>query len=181
MNIFKRKKKKPDPYKRRAEAQKRLDKLCSERDDLDKHHRWDYDYEEKRKALTRGIAAALSDKNLAEDEIRTPTSVPHTVIDNSNRVFAPKLGVKIGSDNTAEGKFIAYNKEDNSQKSRKQQHSSEPAEPTKKSNAKIIFFLVVFGLFLVGVAALSVYLSTCIGNKSAYSNAAASIFASTSE
>ena len=46
------------PYKRRAEAQKRLDKLCSERDDLDKHHRWDYDYEEKRKALTRGIGNA---------------------------------------------------------------------------------------------------------------------------
>ena len=113
-------------------------------------------------------------------ELKHPKPVPQSVDDHSVRVFAPKLGVKIGSDNTAEGKFIAYNKEDNSQKSRKQQHSSEPAEPTKKSNAKIIFFLVVFGLFLVGVAALSVYLSTCIGNKSAYSTAAA-IFASTSE
>lgn len=164
MNIFKRKKKKPDPYKRRAEAQKRLDRLCSKRDDLDKHHKWDYDYKEKRKALTRGIAAAISDKKLAEDEIRTPTSVPHTFIDNSNRVFAPKFGFKLGSDNTAEGKLIAYNNENDSVKNpRKQSPSSTTDEPSKKSNAKTIFFLVIFGIVLVGVAALSIYLSTCIG------------------
>lgn len=133
------------------------------------------------KTLQSKIADEENYQQFLLTEQKHPKPVPHTVIDNSNRVFAPKFGAKIGSENKVEANASAHLHLENKEtaKNSRRRTSPEPAEPTKYSNAKTIIFLVVFGLVLVGVAALSIYLSTCNVN-STHSNAAA-IFASTSE
>ncbi len=162
-------------HKRRMRAQKRIEKLCRKRDRLDNGRRY-YDYDEKRNRLNRGIASSISDKKLAESEIRHPRPVPHTVIDNSKRIFAPKVGVKIGSDNKAEAHISGHY-----HSTRKRTHTESGKRTKNKGNKVKLIFLSIGIACLIGLTIFAtVRINNCVNAKeTAYSNACA-IFATTS-
>lgn len=166
---------KDTPHTRRNKAQKRIDRLCNKRDRLDNYHRWDYNYEEKRKRLNRKIAGAISDKNFAESEIRHPKPVPRTVIDNSRRVFAPKVGIKIGNnDNKATANVSGHYHAAKSPKSGKQ-------AKTKGDKVKLVFAIIGI-VCLIGLTVFAtVRINNCVNAKKTTYSTACAIFATTSE
>ncbi len=143
--------KEKSPYKRRDTAQKKINKLNKKRDKLDKKKRYVDDYEGKRTHLTRSMAVAISDRNLAEYEIKHK-KVP-TYQDNSKRTTV-KTEVHFGSDNKQElgihGHYHSGNKSKN--KSYTAKSKSKTSNRSKKNNeSKFLKTLKLIGLGLLGI------------------------------
>ncbi len=160
---------KDTPHTRRNKAQKRIDKLCNKRDRLDNYHRWDYNYDKKRKRLNRKIAGAIGDRNFAESEIRHPKPVPRTVIDNSRRVFAPKVGIKIGNnDNTATANISGHYHSGRKSTSKK---SSKRTKNNSINKVKLVFALIGIACLIGLTIFATVRINNCVNaKKTAYSN-----------
>lgn len=201
MSIFNRKKKVSDTERPDddviQEAYDNIDKLNDKKlpiwvRDRHGHHQLSYKNEIFNNKLDTKIKHEQKRIELAEERKSNPKPVPQQVTYNNSKTTTintqisafngHKKGVVVDSfdgNGNNNGNNYAKKSSAKSAKNSRRQASPEPAEPTKNSNAKTILFLVVFGIVLVGVAALSIYLSTCKTN-SAQSTAAA-IFASTSE
>lgn len=73
MGLFK---KNLTPQERFDKADKAADRALKKRDKLDKRKRNDPFYEEERKELTRQLAKALEQKNIAKLQMKHPAHVP---------------------------------------------------------------------------------------------------------
>ena len=106
------------------------------------------------------MASAISDKQLAEYEIKHPAPAPK-IQDNSRRTTIT-ANVKVNSENK-KGVNDAFNsnKIGKTTKNSKKK-TATPKEGKKKSKAKMIFFCIVAVLVAAGLIALTVRITNCV-------------------
>lgn len=140
-----------------AKAQKQINKLSKKRDKLDRYEKYTPDYELRRKEMTRQIAIACEQKEVAKEQIKHPTPVPK-YLDNSRYVnISPDISIQSKNSAKLEAQFGDKNYDT------KKKGKTAPSD--KKSIVKSIIFITAFVIVTVAVITVTVRFSNCENNK----------------